>query len=527
VALNAAVAGIDAVGLQPGDRVLTIDGEPATTFSNIEIAAAMSKPGNAITLSVERPGAKEPLIFELQPEKSPATGLLAIGVTPGSSTLLVSAKDDDDGSLARLLERVGLAAQGVKPGMVLISANGEDVASFGQVGQMARNSGGKPLQTHWATLNDKGERSGAVDATLNVAPDMEDYRQRATGGDAGLVGFSPLVRFQRTSDDSANAGRILPGDVLVRIADVEYPRQSQLMETLQKHRRQDIALIVLRNGERTPITAHVNKDGLLRVEISPADDLLITAQPVQTYARYRADDAAKVENVQTPAGRAGLFTTGGTRIVQVAGKPVSTWTDLRESLLAALPAGGGDASVEVLVEHPLVGSPREKVTLDLNADEVKRLQALRWHLELPGGVFEPIYTVRKGGPLKALSMGFEETRKMVMMTYLTLDRLIRGSVGVEQLRGPVGIVQIGAKVARQGMIYLLFLLGAISVNLAVINFLPLPILDGSLFLYLVYEKFKGRPPSLAFQNVTTIVGAVMLATLLIVVTYNDVLRLFS
>ena len=67
----------------------------------------------------------------------------------------------------------------------------------------------------------------------------------------------------------------------------------------------------------------------------------------------------------------------------------------------------------------------------------------------------------------------------------------------------------------------------LSVNLAVINFLPLPIVDGGLFLFLVYEKIRGRPPSLGFQNATTIVGLVLIGTVFVVITYNDIVRLFQ
>ena len=121
----------------------------------------------------------------------------------------------------------------------------------------------------------------------------------------------------------------------------------------------------------------------------------------------------------------------------------------------------------------------------------------------------------------------EETQKFIVMTYLTIDRLIRGSVGVEQLRGPVGIIHIGTQIADRGLTFLIFFLALISVNLAVINFLPLPIVDGGLFLLLIYEKLKGRPPSLAFQNAATIVGMFMIGTVLLVTFYNDVMRLVS
>ena len=124
-------------------------------------------------------------------------------------------------------------------------------------------------------------------------------------------------------------------------------------------------------------------------------------------------------------------------------------------------------------------------------------------------------------------MGLHETKKMVLMTYLTLDRLFRGTVGVSQLRGPVGIVHIGTRIADRGMTYLVFFLAMISVNLAVINFLPIPIADGGLMVFLIYERLRGRPPSPSFQNGAMLAGLVLVGLLFAVTFYNDMLRLIS
>jgi regulator of sigma E protease len=141
--------------------------------------------------------------------------------------------------------------------------------------------------------------------------------------------------------------------------------------------------------------------------------------------------------------------------------------------------------------------------------------------------FDPIFVVRSSGgnPIKALQMGFDETVDMLVMTYLTLDRLFRRSVGVEQLRGPIGIIHIGSKIADRGFSYLFFFLAIISVNLAVLNFLPLPIVDGGLFLYLIYEKLFKKPPSIIFQNAAAVLGLGLIATLFLVTFYNDIARL--
>ena len=84
---------------------------------------------------------------------------------------------------------------------------------------------------------------------------------------------------------------------------------------------------------------------------------------------------------------------------------------------------------------------------------------------------------------------------------------------------------IGSKIADRGFSYLFFFLAIISVNLAVLNFLPLPIVDGGLFLYLIYEKLFKKPPSIAFQNAAAVLGLGLIATLFLVTFYNDIARL--
>ena len=89
----------------------------------------------------------------------------------------------------------------------------------------------------------------------------------------------------------------------------------------------------------------------------------------------------------------------------------------------------------------------------------------------------------------------------------------------------IGIVHIGARIADRGWSYLFFFLAIISINLAVLNFLPLPIVDGGLFLYLIYEKLRGRPPSIAFQNAAAVLGLALIGMAFVVTFYNDIMRL--
>ncbi len=91
----------------------------------------------------------------------------------------------------------------------------------------------------------------------------------------------------------------------------------------------------------------------------------------------------------------------------------------------------------------------------------------------------------------------------------------------------MGIAHLGTIIADRGIIWLLFFMALISVNLAVINFLPLPIVDGGQFLFIVYEQVMGKPVSVGFQNAATLAGLVLIGSLFLIVTFNDVVTLFN
>lgn len=529
---NAKELGIETPGLMPGDEVKFIDHKPATTFADMQIASAMSRPGKPVRFSVQRSGYDQLLEFSFQPELDPASGLRGIGILPGTSSALDS--QDDDGYIRRLLKRTGLAEAGVAPGMRIVRVNGQPISTYGQIARAAHASNGQPLTVEWGTVNEQGDPTSAlIETPLVTQPVYLTYRQKEAAGDEGLIGFSPLTRVVYVDEKSPNLGKLQSGDVILRVADVEYPRRSQIFETLSANKGQTVPVDVLRNGERVGMTCDVSRKGQLMIEIGTAQQTLISAQPITTYMRYSALDPTQIESTQTPIAPLEALTAGGVRILAVNDLPVDTWPAFREALRNAAgedsASSASAATVRLDIARAQPETVAESVTVELSASDVSSLLALGWTTELPSSIFESIQTLRTahGNPFTAIAMGFAETHKLVLMTYLTIDRLFRGTVGVDQLRGPVGIVHIGSKVADRGFMYVLFFLGMISVNLAVINFLPMPIVDGGLFLFLIYEKFKGRPPSLAFQNAATIVGLCLIVTLFVVTFYNDVMRLIS
>jgi regulator of sigma E protease len=328
-------------------------------------------------------------------------------------------------------------------------------------------------------------------------------------------------------EDSPNRGVLMPGDLILKLGRGHAPHMGVVRKTVLEHKGKSIDMLVLRDGEPVQLTATLGGGGQLGVLLGYALDSLTLAAPIQ---RVRSDSAeSETESLTRATPIAPFNILPGTLVTHVGDVPVDTWRQMRETMksqtMDAFSRVAG-APLELTIVHPTPGSESETLALELTVEDVAALHRLGWGSLVSAMLFEPLMTVRQAdNPIQAIGIGIEETRKTMMLTYLTIDRLIRGSVGVEQLRGPVGIVHIGSKIADRGFIYVLYFLAIISVNLAVINFLPLPIVDGGLFLFLIYEKFKGRPPSAAFQHWATVAGLFMIGTAFLVVTWNDVMRL--
>lgn len=130
-------------------------------------------------------------------------------------------------------------------------------------------------------------------------------------------------------------------------------------------------------------------------------------------------------------------------------------------------------------------------------------------------------------PLRAVFLGLRDTYRLVVNIYLTLKNLFTGDISIRLLSGPAGIVGMGYEMASLGFNYFVWFIGVISINLAVINFLPIPLLDGGHMLFLLVEKIRGRPVSRRVLEYAAYLGLVLLLLLLIVSTTMDISRFLS
>lgn len=421
----------------------------------------------------------------------------------------------------------------------------------------AKGSGGRPIPVRIISAAAPGVASAAASPrVVNVAPiaelQSEVYDAPSIGGSSNvrrkgvvehLAGLSMPMGVQAVSEKGEASG-LKPGDVFALLGDVQWPTQPEGILEIKKRAGRTIPVMVWRMTGEGPrfvkldnVMVHADNGGTIGFTPAPANTLdLPNAQGGATLTQT----IGGIITASWPSGAPGHFSgvtlniPAGSVITAVNATPVTTLTQFREALRAEAIKAGGSLTVKLtfrgLNKLGVLEDEANARTIDwaLSESEREAIVKLSWRFPLSPGDFELVQTtLRADGLFGAIKMGLHETKNAMTMTYITFARLFQGTVKVEHLRGPVGIAHAGTLIADKGLIWLLFFMGIISINLAVVNFLPLPIVDGGHFLFLVYEQITGKPVSVAVQNITTIAGLGLIVVVFLVVTYNDVMRLIG
>ena len=128
--------------------------------------------------------------------------------------------------------------------------------------------------------------------------------------------------------------------------------------------------------------------------------------------------------------------------------------------------------------------------------------------------------------LQALSESMVQTYRVSELMVVIITKLITGDISTDTLGGPIMIAQMAGDSAKAGVGSLISFIALISINLAIINLLPIPILDGGHLLFFSIEAIKGRPVSIKIREIAQQVGMFLLILLMILVFYNDITRIF-
>jgi regulator of sigma E protease len=213
----------------------------------------------------------------------------------------------------------------------------------------------------------------------------------------------------------------------------------------------------------------------------------------------------------------------GDRITAIDGRPVHSFGDI-SPLVQALGKRGGSGTIAVERNG-------QRLALDIQPAWFNDPAAGREYWSL--GILPPAQApaaydaVQRYGPLAAIPAAFRETGRLASESLGMIRRMLTGHASVKNISGPITIAQVANATAKRGVDWFLYFLALLSLSLAIINLLPIPVLDGGHLLYYLIELVKGSPLSERAMATGQYVGLAMLASLMGLAFYNDILRLVT
>jgi regulator of sigma E protease len=216
-----------------------------------------------------------------------------------------------------------------------------------------------------------------------------------------------------------------------------------------------------------------------------------------------------------PAEAAGL--KSGDRIISINGATVDNWESMAEII-----TGSGGKPLEFVIMRDNAKTTVEVVPVfeeglsDIMTPQKKYMIGIT-----PSGD----YHVVKYGVLSAAAEGFSETGRLIYLTFLVIGKMFTGEVALNNLGGPILIAKVAGEAARLGIMPYIHFMALISINLAILNLLPVPVLDGGHLLFFTIEGIIRRPINLRVKEIALQIGLGILVLLMIMAFYFDIERL--
>lgn len=217
------------------------------------------------------------------------------------------------------------------------------------------------------------------------------------------------------------------------------------------------------------------------------------------------------------AQRAGLHS--GDRVLDIDGVQVETWGDIADVI-------GKSSGNESVVRFSREGAIRD-VRVKPQLTKSKNIFGEDVDSYKIGIVASTHVVTHRMNPFMALWTGTVQTWTMIELTFLSVIKLIEGVISPSNLGGPILIAQMAGAQVKKGMLPFFFFMAILSVNLGVLNLLPIPILDGGHFFFFLIELVTRREINIRWREWAQQVGFAILILLMLFVFYNDLMRIFS
>ncbi len=424
-------------------------------------------------------------------------------------------------------------AAGLRPGDRITAIDGEPATEWSHVLERVSTKPGQPLSITY-------ERQGAVHTMELVARSDSDknmFDETEARGRVGIAPYyvKPVVAIVDAESPAAQAG-VHTDDRIERVGNIEVAAWHEVRDAVRRIPQGEPVHLTLSRAKAQAGDAALESRERLEVTFTPAapitgldPEVFSAADTTGGYTGLVSKEvvAVKVE-ADTAAAAAGI--AQGDRMLKVAfdeaGKrverDVGTWlVDLETSENSHLPLTFDltfQRGREVLSAAVTLKATQEK-------DELKNEHTRRIFGATNDTSTVDSYTFeRKVGPVAAVRQALADTGFATTLIGKGLLKLATGDIPIKSMGGPIMLAVIAEKSAKRGLDPFLRMMALISVNLALLNLLPVPVLDGGHLLMFGIEGVRRRPPSLRFREIANTVGLVLLILLMIVVFHNDIMR---
>ena len=218
----------------------------------------------------------------------------------------------------------------------------------------------------------------------------------------------------------------------------------------------------------------------------------------------------------SPAYEAGL--QPGDEIVAIDGSDVGSWEDMADMIGASKGSSLAITIHREASDRQVHISPEMKTTQNIFGEDVPRYVI---GITASGEVYS-----KKLNLIQAVGESLIQTYDITKLTVVAVVKIFQGTISSKTIGGPIMIAELAGQQAKQGALNLLFFIALISINLAILNVLPIPALDGGHLLFFFIELIIGRPVSIRVREIAQQAGIFVLIMLMIFVFYNDITRIF-
>jgi len=464
-------------GLRRGDRILAIDGRKIFGFDDVKLEVAYSPPDRPLRFTIERDG--RPMDLPILPRYNEEVGIPWIAVEPALEAAAAGVTDDSPAAKA-----------GARKGDRILSVQGVAVADAKEaLSRIASAAAEAPEGAASVPLKLRVRRSTGEEADLSIdAPAATAHR----------LGLAPAesTTLRAVGAGSPFAGLLRPGDILDSVNGEPLRDLGDLRETARR------ALPLERIG--------IRRDGAPS-ELRPRAPATIGDLADAVAGTVDLSSMRVAPTSGMPAGAAGIL--AGDRVRKVGGKEVARW----EEMLEAIRERGGEP-VALTIEREGRTFPVE-VKPKRIPDPQSLLASLGYEFALE------TTTHRETNVFRALAGGWRLTKLTIESVLLTLKGLVTQRISTKLIGGPIALAQAAYTTWERGLAHYLKILALISLNLAILNILPIPVLDGGQVVFLIAEKIRGKPLSERVIGIFQFVGLAMILALVFIAFKNDISRL--